>query len=99
MGPLGRLWAHSDQLKKDNECVIDLNKLLELVEQCVILVGQCYSQESYFRKQRTLTALFKDGHKCKVKSLLNKGALCFKKEQKVLLGEKFQKKVNEIKAL
>ena len=41
MRPLGRLWAHLDHLKKDNECVIDLNILLELVEPCVILEEQC----------------------------------------------------------
>ena len=67
--------------------------LLELVERCVILLGQCYSRESYFRKQRVLTALFKDRRK--VTSLLKEGAHCFEKEQKVLFGEKFQKKVNE----
>ena len=43
MGPLGRLWAHLDHLKEDNEGAIDLNMLLELVEQCLILVGQCHS--------------------------------------------------------
>ena len=42
MGPLGRLCAHLDHLKKDNEGVIDLNMLLELAEQCVIPVGQCH---------------------------------------------------------
>ena len=40
MGPLGYLWAQLDRLKKDNEGVIDLNKLFELDEQCAILVGQ-----------------------------------------------------------
>ena len=93
MGPLARLWAHLDYLKKDNECVIDLNMLLDLVEQCVILVGQCHSRGSYFRRQRALTALFKDRRK--VKSLLKEGAHCFEREQKVLFGERFQKKVNE----
>ena len=92
-GPLGRLWAHLDHLKKDNEGVIDLNMLLELVEQCVILVGHCQSRGSYFRRQRVLTALFKDRRK--VKSLLKEKAHCFEKEQKVLSGERFQKKVNE----
>ena len=67
--------------------------LLQLVEQCVIHVGQCHSRRSYFRRQRVLTPLFKDRHK--VKSLLKKGAHCFEKEQKVLFGERFQKKVNE----
>ena len=43
MGPLGRLWAHLDHLKEDNEGAIDLNMLLELVEQCLILVEQCHS--------------------------------------------------------
>ena len=74
MRPLGRLWAHLDHLKKDNECVIDLNILLELVEPCVILEEQCYSRGSYFRRQR-VTGLFKDRRK--VKSLLKEGAHCF----------------------
>ena len=78
MGPLGRHWAHLDHLKKGNEGVIDLTMLLELVEQCVILVGQCHSRGSYFRRQRVLTALFKDRRK--VKSLLKEGAHCFEKE-------------------
>ena len=60
MGPLGRLWAHLSRLKKNNEGVIDLNMLLELVEQCLILVGQCHGMGSYFRMQRVLTALFRD---------------------------------------
>ena len=38
MEALRRLWGHLDHLKKDNEGVIDFNMLLELVEQCVILV-------------------------------------------------------------
>ena len=67
--------------------------LLELVEQCVILVGQCRNRQSYFRRQRVLTALFKDRRK--EKSLLKEGPHCFEKEQKVLLGERFQKKVNK----
>ena len=94
MGQLGRLWAHLDHLKIDNKGVLYLNKLLELVDQCVILVGQCHSKGSYFRRQRVLTAFFKD--RCKVKSLLKEGAHCFKKEQKFLFGKKFQKKGNEI---
>ena len=85
--------AHLDHLKKDNEGVIDLNKLLKLVEQCVILVGQCHIWRLYFRRQRVLTAFFKDSHK--VNSLLKEGAHCFEKEQKVLFGKKFQNKVNE----
>ena len=40
MGPLGRLWVHLDHLKKDNEGVSDLIKLLELVKQYAILAGQ-----------------------------------------------------------
>ena len=67
--------------------------LLELVEQCMILVGQCNIRGSYFREQRVLTVLFKDRRK--VKSLLKEGAHCFEKEQKVLFEERFQKKVNE----
>ena len=43
MGPLGRLWAQLDHLKEDNEGAIGLNMLLELVKQCLILVGQCHS--------------------------------------------------------
>ena len=93
MGPLGRLWAHLDHLKKNNEGVIDLNMLLELVEQCVILVGQFHSMGSYFRMQRVLTALFKDRRKAK--PLLKEVAHCCDKEQKVLFGERFQKKANE----
>ena len=92
MGPLCCFWAHLDHLKKDNEGLIDLNKLLELVEQCIILVRQCNSRGSYFRRQRVLTALFTDRRK--VKSLLKEGAHYFKKEQKILFGKKFQKKVN-----
>ena len=41
MGPQSHLWAHLDHLKKHNEGAIDLNILLEVVELCVILVGQC----------------------------------------------------------
>ena len=89
MSPLGNL----NHLKKDNEGVIDLNMLLELVEQCVTLIGQCHSRGSYFRKQRLLTAFFKDRRK--VKSLLKEGAHCFEKEQKVLFGERFRKNVSE----
>ena len=62
---------------------------LELVEKCVILVGQCHSRKSYFRRQRVLTALFKDKRKVK------EGAHCFEKKQKVFFGERFQKKINE----
>ena len=43
--------------------------------------------------QRVLTALFKD--RSKVNSLLKEGAHCFQKEQKILFGETFQKKVYE----
>ena len=73
--------------------VIELNKLLELIEQCVVPVAHCHSRGSYFKRQRVLAALFKDRRK--VKSLL-KGVHCFGKEQKVLFGKKCQKKVNKI---
>ena len=43
--------------------------------------------------QIVLRALFKDRRK--VKSALKEGAYCFDKEEKVLFGERFQKKVNE----
>ena len=59
----------------------------------MILVGPCHSRALYFRKQKVLTALFKNRRK--VNSLLKEGAHCFEKEKKVLFGERFQKKVNE----
>ena len=93
MGSLGWLWTHLDHLKKDNKGVINFNMLSELVEQCVILVGQCHSRGTNFRRQRVLTALFED--RLKVKSLLKEGAHCFEKEQKVLFGGRFQMKVDE----
>ena len=34
MGPFGCLVEHLNHLRKDNEGVTDLNKLLELVEHC-----------------------------------------------------------------
>ena len=83
MGSLGRLWAGLDHLKKDNEGVIDLNKLLELVEQWVIFIG--HSRGSYFRRQRVLGPLFKDSSN--VSSLLQKRVCCFEKKQKFLFGE------------
>ena len=52
--------------------------LLELVEQCVILVGQCHSRGSCFMRQKVLTVLFKD--RCKVKSLLKEEAHYFEKD-------------------
>ena len=61
MGQLAGLWAHLYHLKKDNEGVIDLNELLELVEQCVILIRQCHSRGSYL--ERVLKVLFKDRRK------------------------------------
>ena len=82
MGPLCCFWAHLDHLQNDNDGVIDLNKLLEIVEQCVILIGRHHSRGSYFRRQRVLPALFKD--RCS-----------FEKKQKFLFGENFQKKVRE----
>ena len=51
IGLLGHLWLHLDHLKKDHESVTDFNELLELVEQCVILVGQWHSKRSYFRRK------------------------------------------------
>ena len=59
MGPLCRIWAHLNHLKKANEGVIDLNMLLELVDQCVMFIGQCHSRGWCFRKQRVITAFLK----------------------------------------
>ena len=56
--------------------------LLEVVEQCVMLVGQSHSRGSYFRRQRILTALFKGRRK--VKSLLKETAHCIEKEHKTI---------------
>ena len=92
MEPLDHPSTYLDHLEKDNEGVLDFNKLLELAEQCVIFVGQCHNRGSNFKRQRVLTALFKDRRK--VKSLLKEGAHCFEKEQKVIFEEKFQKKLN-----
>ena len=85
MGWLGHLQAHLDH-KKDDLGVINLNRLLELVKQCVILVGQCRTRGSYFKRQRVLAALFKD--RTMVKSLLKEADHCFDKEQKVFFGGK-----------
>ena len=54
-----------DHLEKKNECIIDLNLLVELVEICVMLVGQYHRRGLYCRRQRVLNALFKDRHKVK----------------------------------
>ena len=94
MGPLGCLWAPLDHLKKDNKDLIDLNKLLELVEQYVILVGQCHSRGWCFWRQRVLGALLKDRRK--VKLLRNKRGHCFEKKGKVLFGEKFRKRLTKV---
>ena len=48
-------------------------------------------QGLYFRRQRVLTALFKDRHKVKLNLTISH---FFEKEEKVLSREKFQKKVN-----
>ena len=58
---------HIDDLKKIIMVSLILNILLKLVEQCVILVGQCHSRGSYVRNQRVLIALFK--YRRNVKSL------------------------------
>ena len=79
MGSLGRLWARLDHLKKDNEGVIDVNKLLELLEQWVIFIEHCHSRGSYFRRQRVLGPLFKDS--CNVSSLLQKSLLFWEKTE------------------
>ena len=81
MEPLGHLWADLYQLQKENESVNDLNLLVELVEQCVILVGQCHSMGPYLRRKGVLIVLFKDRHK--VKSDLKEGTYCFEKRGKV----------------
>ena len=94
MGPLGRLWVHLDHLKKDNEGVIDLIKLLELVKQCAILVGQYHSRGSCFRRQIVQIALFKD--RCKVKSLLKEGAHCLKRNRRSFSGKSFKKRVKKL---
>lgn len=48
-------------------------------------------QGLYFRRQRVLTALFKDRYKLKLNLTISH---FFEKEEKVLSREKFQKKVN-----
>ena len=81
-----------DHLKRDNAGVIDLNKLLKISWAMCNTCRTMPQQRSYFRRQRVLTALFKDRRK--VESLLMERVRCFEKEQKVLFGERFQKKVN-----
>ena len=61
--------------------MIECQLLVELVEQCVILVGQCHSMGPYLRRKGVLIVLFKDRHK--VKSDLKEGTYCFEKRGKV----------------
>lgn len=55
------------------------------MQQTITLAEQC--------RQRILTALLKD--RCKVTSILKEGSNYLEKEDKVLFGEGFQKKVHE----
>ena len=92
IGPLDRLWEHLDHLKKDNERIIDLNMLLELVEQCVILVGQCHSRGSYFRRQAVLTALFRDRHQVKLLLKARRELIVLRRSRKSFLGKGFKRR-------
>ena len=94
MGLQGRLWEHVDHLKKDNEGVIDLNMLLELVEQCVILVGQCHRRGPYFRRQRVFTALFKDRRK--VKWRLKEKLIVLRMNRRSTLEKGFKRKLMKL---
>ena len=53
----------------------------------MILVGKCHHRRSCYKRQKVLTAFFKDRRK--VKPVLREGVHCFQKDEKVLLGEKF----------
>ena len=63
------------------------------MEQTIKPVRQCHNRGIYLRRQRILTALLKVRRK--VKSILKDGSKYLEKEDKVLFGEGFQKKVNE----
>ena len=52
MWPLGCLWARLDHLKRDYAGDIDLDKLLELVEQYVILAGQCHNRDRFLEGKK-----------------------------------------------
>ena len=85
--------GYLDSPKKVPEGVVYIDILNELVEQKIVLVEQCNSQDIYLVRQKVLTTLLKDERK--VKSSLKVRSKCLEKEGTVLFYEGFQKNVND----
>ena len=85
--------GYLDSPKKVPEGVVYIDLLNELVEQKIVLVEHCNSQDIYLVWQKVLTTLLKDERK--VKSSLKVRSKCLEKEGTVLFYEGFQKNVND----
>ena len=91
LGPLGKLWTQFYNSTVDKPLCLD--EVLHNVEQSMILVGQSINYVLYQRRWNALSMYY--DKKEDIKTLLETHQEEFDKEEKYLLGDKFQKQVIE----
>ena len=89
MGPLGKLWQNLDKVSQEGGGSLNVNKLLSLVEQSVLVLGQANVLINYNRRTNILARFFKD-NKVAAK-LVRSNATVLKKNKTLLFGRAFHK--------
>lgn len=95
MGPLSRLWSMIEKATKSEkqEVNLSIDDLQELVEQTVVMVGQCSNTITYHRRFAVLKNLMGIQQ---AKETLREKASLLQKHDKQLLGEKFRSHIVEV---
>ena len=89
MGPLGKLWHKLESVARKGGGSLDAKKLLSLVEQTVLVLGQTNVLINFNRRVNILARFLKDN--TKASKLVQGNASLLKKNESQLFGKAFHK--------
>ena len=90
MGPLGTIWEEIRTIQnKDGKAKLSGDKVITMLDQTVLLLGQVNNSINFQRRSNVMRALVKD--KNKASTLIKDNDDVFKPKSKKLFGSKFEK--------
>ena len=101
MGPLGRLWLSVDRQvnpkpeDEQNDEQLHIEEAATLLEQTVLLVGQCHNMLTYERRKNVLSSVLSGGNTQVAAMLKDQKDLLVKNEDGLLFGKDFKEEVKE----
>ena len=99
MGPLGRLWKSVDQQLRSEvteEEILALPDAAELLEQSILLIGQCLNALTYERRRNVLSSILSGGTSQISAMLKDNKDILKKNEDGMLFGKSSRSKLKRV---